>query len=128
VALLIYPAGNGQIAVRLGECRQFHHILLRYRLEWLARLAPRCQPTFDHEGVEPSLAQFKRHPGARRFARSSAIQINVLISWQVLDFLDELIRLEADRSPDALCTGVIVAVAANIHDEDSALLCFQALR
>src|SRR6266849_7517297 len=58
-----------------------------------------------------------RHPGAGRFARSSTVQINVLVLGEILDFLIEIVRLDPDRSKDPLRAPVIVTMAADIRDQ-----------
>jgi hypothetical protein len=39
----------------LGERRQLHQVVLRYRLKWLTSFTPGRQPAFDHKGVEAPL-------------------------------------------------------------------------
>jgi hypothetical protein len=80
----------------LTERWQFHQIVLGNSLHGLAGLAPGGQPTDDHERVEAFFPQQVRHPGAGRFARSSTVQINVLVFRKVLDFLIEIIWLDPD--------------------------------
>jgi hypothetical protein len=58
-----------------------------------------------------------RHTGAGGFACSSAVEINLSILGEVLDFFDEIIGFDADGSGNALRVGVIVAVAADVGDE-----------
>src|SRR5579872_7198184 len=57
-----------------------------------------------------------RHPGARGFACSSTVQVNVLVFWQILDFFLKIVRLNADRAIDSLGTDVVITMAANVDD------------
>ena len=63
-----------------------------------AGLAPCRKPADDHVGIESIFPQYVRHPGARGFARSSTVQINVLILGKVLDLFLKIVRLDADGS------------------------------
>ena len=91
---------------------------MRHGLHGLAGFAPGCQATDDYEGVESLLAKEMRHTGAGGFALSSTVQVDVLIFGKRLDFLREIIWLDADRAADASGAGIVVAVAADIHQED----------
>ena len=57
-----------------------------HRLERLSRFAPGCQATNNHKRVEAFFLQLQRHPGAGRFACSSAIKIDVLVMGKSLQF------------------------------------------
>src|SRR3954453_18232296 len=57
-----------------------------------------------------------RHPGAGRFARSSTVQINVLLFLQALDLVIEIIGFDADGPENPFGAAVIVSVAANVDN------------
>ena len=61
-----------------------------------AGFAPCGYTADDHERVESFVSQYVRHPGARGFARSSTVEINVLIFGKVLDLFLKVIGLDAD--------------------------------
>src|SRR5437868_2024895 len=86
------PSSKG----RLRKRRKFHQIVLRHRLQRLSHLPPGRQPSDDHERVESFFPQQMRHPGAGRFARSSTVQINVLILGKILDLLFKIVWLNPD--------------------------------
>jgi len=102
----------------LAKRGQLYEVVFGYGLEVSARLAPGRQAADDDERVESFFPQQMRHPGAGRFARSSAVEIKFLIFRQVLDFLFQIVGLNADRADDAFGPGVVVAVAANVDDLD----------
>ena len=100
----------------LGECWQFHQIILGDGFERLPGLAPGGEPADDHERVEPFFPQQMRHPGAGRFACSSTVEVNVFIFRKSLDLFFEIVGFDADRTFDALRSDVVVAVAAHVDD------------
>ena len=61
-------------------------------------LAPCCESADDHKHAESLVHQYVRHPGARGLARSSTVQINILVLGQVLDLFLKIVRLDADGS------------------------------
>ena len=91
-------------------------IVFRHRLQRLARLAPGSESADDHERVESFFPKYVRHPGARGFARSSTVEIDVLVLGEILDLFVEIVGLDADRSENALGANVVIPVAAHIHD------------
>ena len=107
------PTTNDQ---RLTERRQFHQIVLRYRLQRFAGFAPGSQAADNDERVESFFPQQMRHPGAGCFARSSTVKINVLIFRKNLDFVFQVIGLDADGILDSRRTSVVIAMAADIDD------------
>ena len=58
-----------------------------------------------------------RHPGARGFAQSSAVEINLSVLGEVFDFFDEVVGFDADGTGDALGVGIVVTMAADIGDQ-----------
>jgi hypothetical protein len=87
--------------MRLTKRRQLHQVILRNRLNRLPSLAPGRKSADNDERVESFFPQQVRHPGAGRFARSSAVQINVLVPGKVLDLFLKIVGLYADRTFDA---------------------------
>ncbi len=83
-------------SLRLTKRRQLHQIVLRNRLHRLPGLAPGSQSADNHERAESLFPQHVRHPGAGRFARSSAVQINIFVLGKVLEFLLKIVGLDAD--------------------------------
>ena len=73
---------------------QFHQIIPRDRLQRKTCFPPCCQTAPYDERVESLLPQQKRHPGARGVARSSAVQVNVLVPGQEFHFLRQLVGLQ----------------------------------
>jgi hypothetical protein len=78
-----------------------HEVIVRYRFHRLACLPPCAQSTYDHEGIESAFPQQMRHPGARGFARSSAVDVDVLLSRQKSELLRHVIGLKPDGAFDA---------------------------
>jgi len=87
----------------LTERRQFHQIVLRYRLQRFAGLAPGRQSADNDERVESFFPQQVRHPGAGCFARSSTVKINVFVLGKVLDLFLKIAGFDADRVFDPRC-------------------------
>src|SRR5208282_6876667 len=100
----------------LTEGGQFHQVVFGYYFHWLASLAPGGQTTDDDERVEAFFPQQVRHPGAGRFARSSTVQIDILVAGKIFDFFLKIVGLDADGILDARGSRVIVAVAADVND------------
>jgi hypothetical protein len=73
-----------------------HQIIMGDRLYRLPGLAPRPKPADYHERIEPLLPQHVRHPGAGRFARSSAVHVNVFVAKQRFHFFRKIIGINAD--------------------------------
>jgi len=102
---------------RLGECREFDQVILRHGLEVTASFAPGGEASDDHERVESIFPQYVRHPGARGFAGSSTVQVNILVLWEILHLFFEIVGLDADRAQNALSPFVVVPVAAYVDDQ-----------
>src|SRR5579864_605877 len=79
-------------------------------------LAPGGESADDHIRAESFFPQYVRHPGARGFACSSTVQVNVLVLGQVLDLFLEVVGFDADRAVNPLRAPVIVAMAADVDD------------
>jgi hypothetical protein len=58
--------------------------------------APRRQTANDYERVESLVHQQVRHPGARSFACSSTVEVNVLVFGQVFDLFLKIVRFDPD--------------------------------
>ena len=58
------------------------------------KLEKGAQATVNHKCVKPLFSQQVRHPGAGRFACSSAIQVNFLILGQMLDLVQQVVRFD----------------------------------
>src|SRR5229473_1240725 len=63
-----------------------------------------------------------RHTGAGGFALSSTVQINVLVAWQLIHLLIQVVGFNANRSVDAMRPGVVVAMATDIGDNHALAL------
>ncbi len=103
--------------VCLAERWQLHEVILGDRFHRFSGLAPGSQSADDHERVETFFAQYVRHPGAGRFARSSAVEVNIFIFGEGLDFLLKVVGLDANRILNAGGAGIIIAVAADVDDQ-----------
>jgi hypothetical protein len=75
--------------------RQLYQIIVWHRLQRLPGFTPRCQSADDGERVESSFPQHERHPGARSFARSSAVEINLFVLGKMFQFFLEIVGLNA---------------------------------
>src|SRR5437763_17048838 len=62
-----------------------------------------------------------RHPGARGFACSSTVKINVLFSWEIFDLFLKVVGFAADGAVDAFSSDVVITVAAHVRDQDVVL-------
>jgi hypothetical protein len=78
-----------------------YQIVIGDRLDGLTGFAPSREAADNHKGVESLLAKQMRHTGAGGFALSSTVQVDVLVLGKCLDFLRQVIRLDADGAPDA---------------------------
>src|SRR6266852_4933815 len=58
-----------------------------------------------------------RHPGARGFACSSTVEVNVLLTGEILDLFLKVVRFDADGAMDTLGADVVVTVAAHIDNQ-----------
>jgi hypothetical protein len=99
--------------------RQLDDIIAGHGFHRLPCLSPCAQSTGDHEHLESFFLQQMRHPGARGFACSSAVEINLPLLGKVLDLLLETIGLDANRSGNALGVGIVISVAAHIGNQDA---------
>ena len=109
------PVGNASI-----EHRQFDQVVVRHWFHRLPCLSPGAQSAGDHEDLEPFFDQYLRHPGARGFACSSTVEINLPLLGKVLDLFFEQVGFEANRPGDALRLSVVVPVAADVGDQNAA--------
>lgn len=78
----------------LVEGWQLYQIVFGYRFDGFAGFAPRRQAADDHECVEAFFPQQMRHTGAGGLARSSTVEINVLVFGEILDFIFQIIRFD----------------------------------
>jgi hypothetical protein len=102
------------------EHREFDQIVVRHGFERMSRLTPSLQTAGDDERLESLFLQEMRHPGAGRFARSSTVEINLLILGQVLDLFQQVVGFEPDGPRNALRVCVVVAVAPHVCDQQFA--------
>jgi hypothetical protein len=77
-----------------------------------------ASPPADDKSAKSVLSQHKRHTGASRFARSSAVQVDVFIPGKCFDFLREVIRLQSNRPSNAVGTRIVVTVTAHIGQQN----------
>jgi len=84
--------------VRLAspEGRKLDQVVVGNPFHRVSGLAPGTQATRDYVHFESQLLQLLRHPGACGFARSSTVEINLLVLGEVLDFFNEVVGLDAD--------------------------------
>ncbi len=88
--------------MRAAEIGQTHKVFVRHGLKRISCFAPSPEAADDYKRSEPIFSQQMRHPGAGCLAQSSAIQVDVLVVRQTLDFLFQIIRLNANGAADAL--------------------------
>ena len=66
------------------------------------------------------------HTGARGFARSSAVQVDVFAPGKFFGFLQQIIRLKSNRPSNTVGTRIVVTVAANVDKQNLfCILCLQ---
>lgn len=97
---------------------QQHEIVFRNHLGRTAGFAPGVEAPVDHECVVSLFPQHMRHTGAGGFAHSGAVEINLAVFGQVVEFLGEVVGLQAHRTLDAMSAGIVIAVAADVHQHD----------
>jgi len=102
----------------LTERRQLYQILSGHRLQRLSGLTPGSEAADQNKGAESLLSQHVRHPGARCFAHSSAVEVDVLFFGQSRDFFFEVVRFNADGALDTHGLWVVVAVTAYVCDKN----------
>jgi len=107
-----------QQASASAEGRQMDEIVVWHRLQRFSRLTPCRQPADDDKRIESLFSQQVRHPGARGLARSSTVDVDVLILRKIFNLGGKVIRLNANRSFNAHRTGIVVPMAAYIHKLD----------
>ena len=98
---------------------QLHQIFAGHRLHGLSRSAPGGEAAYQDERVESFFPQHERHPGARGFARSSAVEVDVSVWGQPLQFFFEIVGFNSDRTFNARGVFFVVAVAAHVDHQDS---------
>jgi len=72
----------------------------------------------DDIGAEAVLPEYQRHTGARGFALSSAIDVDVFVLGEGFEFFVELVGFDTDGACDAGGAGVVVSVAADVDEDD----------
>ena len=65
-----------------------------HRLQRETRLPPRRQSAHYNERFESGFPQQMRHPGASRFACSSAVEINIPGLAEILDLFRQVVGLK----------------------------------
>jgi len=63
-----------------------HEIIMGYGFQRFSGLSPGGQAAHYDKRVKSSFSQQVRHPGARGFALSSTVDVNVFVLWQQLNF------------------------------------------
>ncbi len=101
----------------LTKRRQLHQIILRNGFQWLSGLAPCGQPSNDHERAESFFPQYMRHPGAGCFARSSTVEINILVFRKIFELFLEIVGFDANRTMDPLRSDVIITMTPYVDDQ-----------
>lgn len=56
-----------------------NQVIVRHGFNWLAGFAPCAQAANNYERIEALFPQQVRHPGARNFAYSSTVDVNVFV-------------------------------------------------
>ena len=69
---------------------------MRNRFDGVSRLAPRPQATDNDESFESVLLKELRHPGARGFALSSTVEINLAIVREILNLFLQIVGFQAN--------------------------------
>jgi hypothetical protein len=72
--------------LELTEGGQLHQVVGWHGFYRLASFAPGAQPSLNHERPKARLPEYQRHTGAGGFARSSAIDIDVLVLGKGIEF------------------------------------------
>ncbi|MCU1300017.1 MAG: hypothetical protein JWQ87_301 [Candidatus Sulfotelmatobacter sp.] len=101
---------------RSAERWQSYQIVFWDGLHRFAGFPPCGQSAHNHERIEAPLPQQVRHTGAGCFARSSTVEINILLAGKVFEFFFKIIRLDSDRVLDARCTRIVIPMAAHVDD------------
>jgi rubredoxin len=83
----VLPAAKG---------REMHQVAAGHRFDRLPSLAPCRKPAHKYERVESFLAQQMRHTGARGFALSSTVEVDVLVFRKFLGGLGQAIWLKSN--------------------------------
>jgi len=89
-------------------------IAFRHCFNGVACLAPGCQATDNHEGVETLFSEEVRHTGARCFAQSSAVEVDVFVFRKLSNFDRQIVGLNSNRPPDPRSAGVVISVTADV--------------
>jgi len=97
---------------------QLYEVTRGHRLQRLPCFLPRRYPPNDDERIEALFSQLQRHPGAGGFAGSSTVEVDVLVFGNGLEFLGKIVGFDADGSLDAFRPGIIVAVTADVEDQN----------
>ena len=99
-----------------GEGGEFHHVVGGDVFKREAGLSPRVESTADDAGVEAFFSENVRHTGAGGVVRSSAVEIDFFGFGEGGDGVGQAVGFEALGALDALGSGVIVAVGADVED------------
>src|SRR5581483_8258086 len=59
-----------------------------------------------------------RHTGAGGFARSSTLQVNILLFGKILDLFIKVIGFDTNGSENSFGANVVIAMTANVGDLD----------
>jgi hypothetical protein len=80
----------------LREGWQLYQVVVGHWLQRLTSLLPGRYSAHEDEGIESLFSQLQRHPGAGRFASSSAVEIYILVFGKNFEFLSEVVGFNAD--------------------------------
>jgi len=78
----------------LGKGWQFHQVVVGDDFNRLSGFSPGRETALNDKSIETLLSQLQRHPGAGRFARSSAIEIDVFFRSQGFQFLGKVVGFQ----------------------------------
>lgn len=80
----------------LSKSWQLHQVIMGDDLHWLSGFSPSRETALNDKRIETFFPELQRHPGAGRFACSSAIQIDVFFRSQGFEFLGKIIRFQSN--------------------------------
>ncbi len=101
----------------LPEGGQLDQVVVGHAFDRMSGFAPGTQSTGDDEHFESDILQLAPDPGARGFALSSAVEINLAIFGKVLDLFDEVVGFDANGAGNAFGVGIVVAMAPDVGDK-----------
>ena len=88
------------------------------QVERVAGLGPAAESADNHVSLEAVFDECMRHPGASGFAHSSAVDKNVLVGRELRERGSQVAGFEPDGAANARSAAVIVALAADVNDQE----------